>query len=147
MTLESSATPTPAPEEPRQIRVVIVDDHPAILMGLRSMLSEEDSIQVVATFESGAALEHADAGLLPEVVLLDEPGFVLGFPGWLDGAGRSLLQPVQSKRDRGTSDELCAAGICADAGELSGDTGVQVLRQYRPDVSSFVARALSSMPG
>ena len=50
MTLESSATPTPAPEEPRQIRVVIVDDHPAILMGLRSMLSEEDSIQVVATF-------------------------------------------------------------------------------------------------
>lgn len=58
-------------EEPKPIRVVIVDDHPAILMGLRSMLSEEDSIQVVGTFESGSALEHAGADLLPEVVLLD----------------------------------------------------------------------------
>ena len=69
--MESSVSPIPAPEEPKQIRVVIVDDHPAILMGLRSMLSEEDSIQVVATFESGEALEHAGADLRPEVVLLD----------------------------------------------------------------------------
>lgn len=58
-------------ETQKPIRVAIVDDHPAILIGLRSMLSEEDSIEVVGTFESGNALEQASPGLPPEVVLLD----------------------------------------------------------------------------
>ncbi len=52
------------------IRVVLVDDHPVVREGLRSMLSEE-GIEVVG--EAGSAEEALGrcAELLPDVVLLD----------------------------------------------------------------------------
>ena len=55
---------------PEPIRVLLVDDHPMVREGLRSMLSEE-GIEVVG--EAGSAEEGLGrcAQLLPDVVLLD----------------------------------------------------------------------------
>ncbi len=53
------------------IRICIVDDHPAVLVGLRSMLSSNDQFVVVGTFSNASALLAAQADLSPDVVLLD----------------------------------------------------------------------------
>ena len=54
-----------------RIAITIADDHPAVLLGLQSMLSAHDQLEVVATFGSSDALLTSAAGLLPGVLLLD----------------------------------------------------------------------------
>ncbi len=76
----------------RRIRICIVDDHPAVLVGLRSMLSCNDEFDVVGTFSSGAALLHAAKELLPDVLLLD-----LRMPGL---GGPQCLAPVATGGQR-----------------------------------------------
>jgi len=71
----SSLIPIAELREPRSartvIKIIIVDDHPAILVGLSNMLSTNSDLKIVATFESGKKL----AGWQPpepiDVVLLD----------------------------------------------------------------------------
>ena len=53
------------------IRVVLVDDHPALRMGLRIMLEQAPDIQVVAEAGSGAEALACIEALRPEVVVLD----------------------------------------------------------------------------
>ncbi len=62
------------------IRILLVDDHSIVRMGLVTLLSTETDIQVVAEAEDGeqALLLHAE--LRPDVTLLD-----LRMPGGLDG--------------------------------------------------------------
>lgn len=77
----SSAHPTepvsPAmdPRDPQTaraaIRIIIIDDHPAILVGLSSMLSTNSDLRVVATFESGKKLSGWTPPEPIDVVLLD----------------------------------------------------------------------------
>ena len=56
---------------PDPIRILLVDDHPLMLLGLRSMLEGQTGLQVVGTAADGfAALEKA-ASLQPDVMLLD----------------------------------------------------------------------------
>ncbi|HLQ33223.1 MAG TPA: response regulator transcription factor, partial [Chloroflexota bacterium] len=53
------------------IRVMVVDDHPVVRQGLRSLLSNYDDINLVADADSGpAALEAADRDD-PDVVVMD----------------------------------------------------------------------------
>jgi two-component system, NarL family, response regulator LiaR len=53
------------------IRVLIVDDHPVVRRGIKSLLGEEEDIQVVGEAVNGKdALEKVGA-LLPDVVLMD----------------------------------------------------------------------------
>ena len=53
------------------IRVLLVDDHPLMLMGIRSMLEGKPGIEVVGTAGNGVeALEKA-AALKPDVMMLD----------------------------------------------------------------------------
>ncbi len=61
------------------IRVLIVDDHPMVRRGLKSLLSSYPDIAVVGEAEDGAAALRAAINLVPEVVLLD-----IQLPG-LDG--------------------------------------------------------------
>lgn len=76
-------------------RVVIADDHPMFLFGLRAVLDQADGIEVVAEATDGDALVALVADHRPDVVLTD-----LGMPG-LDGIGvlgalaaRGLAIPV-----------------------------------------------------
>ena len=62
------------------IRVMIVDDHPVVREGLRSLLAAEPGIEVVAECAGGAAAVAAAGDVRPDVVLMD-----LRMPG-LDGA-------------------------------------------------------------
>lgn len=53
------------------IRILLVDDHPLMLMGIRSMLEGKPGIEVVGTAGNGIeALEKA-AALKPDVMMLD----------------------------------------------------------------------------
>ncbi len=53
------------------IRVLIVDDHPMIRHGLRSLLSAYQDIEVVGEAEDGSTALEAAEVLFPEVILLD----------------------------------------------------------------------------
>jgi DNA-binding NarL/FixJ family response regulator len=53
------------------IRVLIVDDHPMVRRGLKSLLSSYPDIQVVGEAENGAAALEAVSARSPEIVLLD----------------------------------------------------------------------------
>ena len=53
------------------IRVMVVDDHPLVRQGVRSLLSNYADLEIVGEADSGAtALRHA-AHLMPNVILLD----------------------------------------------------------------------------
>lgn len=53
------------------IRVMVVDDHPVVRQGIKSLLDEEEDIQVVGEAVNGRdALEKVE-GLNPDVILMD----------------------------------------------------------------------------
>ena len=66
---------------PPVIRVLIVDDHPAVRRGLRTFLELSEDIDVVGEAADGAAVADLVAATEPDVVLLD-----MVLPG-LDGLG------------------------------------------------------------
>ncbi len=53
------------------IRVLIVDDHPMVRHGLRSLLSVYQDVQVVGEADNGTTALQAAEDLSPEVILLD----------------------------------------------------------------------------
>ena len=53
------------------IRVLIVDDHPIVRQGVRSVLANHADIEVVGEAEGAASLFANLATLKPDVVLLD----------------------------------------------------------------------------
>jgi DNA-binding NarL/FixJ family response regulator len=53
------------------IRVLAVDDHPLIRMGVRAMLDNEDDVEVVGDASNGADAVLLFAQLRPDVVLMD----------------------------------------------------------------------------
>ena len=55
----------------KNIRMLIVDDHPVIRYGIRHMLDAEDDIEVVGELESLQGIGAALIELRPDVVLLD----------------------------------------------------------------------------
>jgi two-component system, NarL family, response regulator LiaR len=53
------------------IRVMIVDDHPVVRRGIKSLLGEEEDIQVVGEAVNGRDALEKVAQLLPDVILMD----------------------------------------------------------------------------
>lgn len=60
-----------APPHPRRLRVVIVDDHPMMRLGLAQFLGGEPDFDVVAEAGDAASALAAVGRLAPHVVLLD----------------------------------------------------------------------------
>jgi DNA-binding NarL/FixJ family response regulator len=58
-------------KNPDAIKVLIVDDHPVIRIGLRTMLDSEESISVTGTAESATEAINEVQRSLPDVVLMD----------------------------------------------------------------------------
>ena len=76
------------------IRVLIVDDHPMVRRGLRSLLSSYPDIEVVGEAEDGTAAFQAVTELCPHVILLDIQMF--GVDG-IEIASRILRNAPQVK--------------------------------------------------
>jgi DNA-binding NarL/FixJ family response regulator len=71
------------------IRVLVIDDHPLIVDGLRGALAREPAISVVGTAGTLAEGRRSVADLAPDIVLLD-----LRLP---DGSGTELLAEYQKR--------------------------------------------------
>jgi DNA-binding NarL/FixJ family response regulator len=65
----------------RPLRVIVVDDHAVVRVGLQRLLESSDGIRVVATAADGVEGAEAAERLQPDVVLMD-----LSMPR-LDGVG------------------------------------------------------------
>lgn len=67
-----AAPPARADRRPRPVRVVLVDDHEMVLVGLTAMLAPFDTrVRVVGRAGDAAAALGTVSGLVPDVVLLD----------------------------------------------------------------------------
>jgi NarL family two-component system response regulator LiaR len=53
------------------IRVLVVDDHPVVRRGIKSLLAEEDDLQVVGEASNGKEAIQQVANLHPDVILMD----------------------------------------------------------------------------
>ena len=69
MDLVSATTPTPP--RSRDIRVLVVDDHPAVRAGLEGLLIGERGFECVATLAETDGLLEAVSEIRPDVVVLD----------------------------------------------------------------------------
>lgn len=81
---------SPVDEQARTVRVLIVDDHPAVRRGLRTFLELADGLEVAGEAADGAAALDLIAETEPDVVLLD-----MVLPG-MDG-----VEVLQELRRRG----------------------------------------------
>jgi DNA-binding NarL/FixJ family response regulator len=53
------------------VRVLIVDDHPVVLDGLRALLGSIDDVELIGEATTGEAAVRTTAALRPDVVLMD----------------------------------------------------------------------------
>jgi DNA-binding NarL/FixJ family response regulator len=56
---------------PANIRVLVVDDHPAVRTAVTELLDDEDDLTVVGECENGSQVVEAVERLRPDVVLMD----------------------------------------------------------------------------
>src|SRR5690348_4507098 len=72
------------------VRVLVVDDHPALRAGLEGLLSSEPGIECVGALSGTAGLVSAVRDLRPDVVVLD---YALGADDGLSTCFRVKQQP------------------------------------------------------
>ncbi len=65
------ATPDSAPKKNSKIRVLLVDDHPMMRQGLRSIVTAYDHLEVVGEAGDGAEAVKLAQRLDPDVVVMD----------------------------------------------------------------------------
>ena len=76
---------------PANIRVLVVDDHPAVRTAVTELLSDEDDLTVVGECEDGSQVVDAVERLRPDVVLMD-----ISMPVMNGLAATQALQSVES---------------------------------------------------
>ena len=77
------------PTPPRPIRVLVVDDHPIVRRGIRTVLRGCEDVEWVGEAEDGALAIREVARVLPDVVLMD-----LSMPG-IDGSSATASITAQ----------------------------------------------------
>lgn len=53
------------------MKIVIVDDHPLAISGIKMMLSEQTDMKVINAYATGSALLESLTGEIPDIILLD----------------------------------------------------------------------------
>lgn len=128
--------PTTDPAGP--IRIVIVDDHDVVALGLKALLSDEPDFEVVATANS---VEHARSvveEMKPDVVLVD-----YRLP---DGSGVDL---IKSLRSASQPVGLVMVTAVADRGVMSRalDAGVLGFLSKNADRADLIASVRAAAKG
>jgi DNA-binding NarL/FixJ family response regulator len=138
------------------IRILLVDDHPVVRMGLRGMLDAEPDLTVVGEASSGAEGLDQALALTPDIVLMD-----LRMPGGdgVEATGRILssapgvrvmvLTTYESDRDILRAIEAGAAGyLLKDASPKELADAVRAAARgetvLAPSVASTLARQVRS---
>jgi DNA-binding NarL/FixJ family response regulator len=115
------------------IRVVVVDDHPAVRLGLVDFLDAQDGLEIVGQAENGAQAVELSKTAAPDVVVMD-----IRMPQ-LDGIEATRLIK-QARPQTGVllltayeEDELAAAGRAAGADGffLKGIFGSELIDRVR----------------
>ncbi len=115
------------------IRVVVVDDHPAVRLGLADFLDAQDGLEIVGQAENGAQAVELSSSTTPDVVVMD-----IRMPE-LDGIEATRLIK-QNRPETGVllltayeEDELATAGRAAgaDAFFLKGIFGAELVDRVR----------------
>jgi two-component system response regulator DevR len=114
----------------RSIRVLLVDDHEVVRLGLRSMLELEPDMIVAGEAADGAsAIRQADA-LRPDVVILDvRMGEIDGITACREIKSRRPESAVLMLTSFGTDDAVIAALMAGANGFLLKNAGRAVLLQ------------------
>jgi DNA-binding NarL/FixJ family response regulator len=73
-------TPPPPPAPPPRLRILLVDDHAVVRVGLRTILGDDPRLEIAGEAGTGAEALRRAGELRPDVVLLDlrlpdQPGF------------------------------------------------------------------------
>jgi DNA-binding NarL/FixJ family response regulator len=134
------------------VRVLIADDHPLILIGLRRMFEREEDLEVVGEAATSPELIDLIERRSPDVVLLD-----LSLPG-VGGAGcveliaerwPQLKTVVLSARDdRASIEAVLAAGACAYIVKSVAAVDVAgVVRQAHRGAVHYAPPAAPARPG
>jgi two-component system nitrate/nitrite response regulator NarL len=125
MRIESTAVPA---------RILIVDDHESVRMGLRFLLSKERQFEVVGEASSVSTAIHALDALLPHIVVLDfalgseHAGAILDSLAGRANAPRVMMLSMEDERVVGR--EMIRRGVAAFvAKHASGAVILQTLRQ------------------
>lgn len=103
-------------------KVLIVDDHAVVRMGLASIINQEDDLEVCGEASSGEEAAQLAAGLNPDVVICD---FVMS---GMDGAAATAAIRAVSPRTNvlvlttfGTSEDLARAFEAGAVGAVTKD--------------------------
>jgi DNA-binding NarL/FixJ family response regulator len=99
------------------ITVVIVDDHPVVRAGMRTVLDAADDITVVAEGESGADALRLVTQHRPDVLVLD-----VNLPDPSAGSGQALngVAVTRQLRDQGTSTAILVLTVHDDRQTIFG---------------------------
>jgi DNA-binding NarL/FixJ family response regulator len=92
-TMDGVSATTILPAASRDIRVLVIDDHPALRAGLRDLLDNEPGFDCIAALSPGDGLLAAVAESRPDVVVLD---YALGADDGLSTCFRLKQQPRAS---------------------------------------------------
>lgn len=114
--------------------VLIADDHPIIISGLRAIL-RDTGFTVAGTAENGSAALEAVARLKPEILILD-----VSMPG---GSGIEVLSALRARGDQ-TRIVLLTAGVSDESLLRALELGVEgvVLKE---DAAASLVRALEKV--
>ena len=106
--------------ETKTIRVLMIDDHPVVRKGIRSLISNYDEVEVVGEANDAAEGLHQLTKLHPDVVLLD-----IAMPG-MDG-----LETLRRLKDQPESSTLPVIMVTAQGDRQNMVKAVQLgVRDY-----------------
>ena len=125
--------------EPAPIRVLIADDHPLIIAGVRRTIEHLDDIEVVGEAHSGSELLHLIERRDPTIVLMD-----LRMPGM---SGFDCLEQI---RERWPRLKVVVLSACDDRetidGALRAGADAYVLKSAQPiDIASVLRQVASGV--